>query len=59
VQRGSRHQIAQYLAHRGVVCVEALTAAVCGDVSGGQPRGDKVSNVFETFLRHYDDAIRT
>jgi hypothetical protein len=35
------------------------TTAVCGDVSGGQPREDKVSSVLETFLRHHDDATLT
>jgi len=59
VHRGSSHWTAQYLPHRGVVCVEALTAAVCGDIAGGQPREDEVSIVLETFLLRHDDATRT
>ena len=60
VQKDSTHQTgSEYLPHRGVVCVKAFTAAICSDVSGGQPREDEVSSVLETSLHRYDDATRT
>jgi hypothetical protein len=59
VQKGSRHQTALYFPQRGVVCVKAFTAAVCGDVSGGQPCEDEVSIVLETCLHNHDDATCT